>query len=77
MKLISKIKKLFTREKSKEALKMWDDLRDEYVGDPEFHPSLNLDAQYALSLSQEDRDRYLYDLMKRRQAARSRQIDKY
>ena len=69
MKLISKIKKLFTREKSKESLEMWDTLTDTYDGDPEFHPSLNLDAQYALSLNQKDRDRYLYDLMIRRRDA--------
>lgn len=67
--IIAKCKRLFTREKSPEALKMWDELKDDYDGDPEFHPSLELDAQYAFSLSQKDRDRYLYDLMIRRREA--------
>lgn len=67
--IFDKIKKLFTKEKSEEALKMWDDLGDKYTGDPEFHPSLDLDANYALSLNQKERDRYLYDLMVRRRDA--------
>jgi len=67
--LFKKFKRLFTKEKSPEALKMWDDLSDPYTGDPEFHPSLDLDAQYALSLNQKDRNKYLHDLMLRRQKA--------
>ena len=69
MTFLSKVKQLFTRKKSPEALKMWDDLKDDYTGDPEFHPSLDLDAGYALSLGDEDRKRYLQDLMLRRQKA--------
>ena len=70
MNILTKLKQLFSKKKSPEALKMWDDLS--YKGDPEFHPSLDLDARYALSLTQKDRDRYLYDLMIRRQKAHNK-----
>lgn len=64
MNIFTKIKSLFTKKKSHESLQMWDQLSD-----PEFHPSLDLDAQYAMSLSQKERDSYLYDLMIRRRDA--------
>jgi len=67
--LLRKIKQLFSRKKSPESLEMWDKLSDDYTGDPEFHPSLDLNASYAMSLTQKDRDAYLTDLMRRRQRA--------
>lgn len=73
-KIIKKIKQLFTRKKSEESLKMWDNLKDDYDGDPEFHPSLNLDAAYALSLTQDERDKYLYDLVERRKRAHEKDL---
>lgn len=67
--LLKKIKQLFSRKKSAAANAMWDKLSDDYTGDPEFHPSLNIDAEYAMSLNQKDRDVYLTDLLRRRQRA--------
>jgi len=72
--LLRKIKQLFSRKKSPESLEMWDKLSDGYTGDPEFHPSLDLNASYAMSLSQKDRDAYLVDLMRRRNAAHEQDL---
>jgi len=72
--LLRKIKQLFSREKSPESLEMWDTLSDAYTGDPEFHPSLDLNAAYAMSLSQKDRDAYLVDLMRRRNIAHNKDL---
>jgi len=63
------------KSKKQKGQEMWDKLKDTYTGDPEFHPSLALDASYALSLSQKDRDRYLYDLMIRRRNAHEKDLD--
>ena len=73
--LFKKFKRLFTKEKSPEALKMWDDLKDTYTGDPEFHPSLSMNSQYYMSIkTQKGRDRYLHDLMRRRQEAHEKDL---
>lgn len=72
-KILTKIKRLFAREKSEEQMQMWDDLKDDYDGDPEFHPSLNIDIMYYIELeTQKAKDKYLYDLMKRREAAHNK-----
>lgn len=69
-KLQTIIKNLFSKKKSPEALKMWDDLKDDYDGDPEFHPSLRINIEYYMSIeTQAGKDRYLFDLMRRRQKA--------
>lgn len=66
--LFNKVKRFFTKEKSPEALKMWEDLS--YDGDPEFHPNLNIDINLYINLkTQAAKDRYLYELMLRRQEA--------
>lgn len=69
MNIITKLKQLFIKKKSPYALKMWNKLKDDCNGDPEFHPSLDLDASYALSLNKKDRLKYLHDLVKKRQKA--------
>ena len=60
------------KEKSPEALEMWDTLKDDYTGDPEFDPSLQISAAYALSLSHEDLQVYLADIVRRRKKAHNR-----
>ena len=68
--MFQKIKQLFTRKKSEEQMQMWNDLKDDYDGDPEFHPDLDLDIMYYVDLeTQKEKDIYLYDLMKRRAEA--------
>lgn len=68
--LFKKLKEIFTRKKCEEAMTMWDTLSDKYDGDPEFHPSLDLNAEYYMSIkTQKGKDRYLADLMRRRQEA--------
>ena len=69
-KFLTKIKRLFTGKKSEEQMQMWNDLKDDYDGDPEFHPSLDLDILHYIGLkTQEEKDKYLYGLMKRREEA--------
>ncbi len=46
----------------------------QWVRKDEFHPSLNLDADYASRLSQEERDAYFENVMKRRAIAHERDI---
>ena len=51
-------------------MQMWDDLKDDYTGDPVFHPNLDLDMTHYLDLeTQKEKDIYLYDLIKRRNEA--------
>ena len=73
MQIITKIKQLFTREKSEEQMQMWDDLKDDYDGAPEFHPSLDIDIMHYVELeTQKEKDRYLHGLMLRREAAHNK-----
>ena len=68
--LIDKLKNLFKGGPSKEAMEMWDTLKkmDEY--DPREDPSLAINVQYYMSIpTQKGRDKYITDLMRRRQSA--------
>jgi hypothetical protein len=47
-----------------------------WVRKDEFHPSLSLHAEYAVGLTQEKREVYWNDLIRRRQIAHERDLDK-
>jgi len=67
--LFRKIKQFFSRKKSPESLEMWDKLTDDYTGDPEFHPSLNMDTAAMHKMTKSEMKIYLDDLMRRRREA--------
>jgi len=70
--LLKKIKQFFSRKKSPESIEMWDKLSDEYTGDPEFHPSLNMDTARMHKMTPDEIEAYLLDLMVRRREAHNR-----
>lgn len=73
MSITDKIKKVFTRDKTKEYDKVWNALANTYEGPEELHPNLDINIEYYLSIeSQAGKDRYIYDLMMRRRAAREK-----
>ena len=70
---IDKFKRLFTREKSEEAMEMWEELSTPQQRSLLDDPDLKIDYDYAVELNHKERQEYLNDIWNKRHRARAAQ----